>query len=42
MKKVCKNYDKAFKEKSIQLSYERTNRLELFNELRATATQLYK
>ena len=40
MKQVCKIYDKAFKEKAVQLSYERTN--ELARELGVTAPQLYK
>ena len=42
MKQVRKIYDKAFKEKAVQLSYERTNILELVRELRVTAPQLYK
>ena len=37
-----KIYDKAFKEKAVELSYERTNRLELARELGVTAPQLYK
>ncbi|MFV8335967.1 transposase [Flavobacterium sp. RSP29] len=42
MKQVCKIYDKAFKEKAVQLSYERTNISELARELGVTAPQLYK
>ena len=42
MKQVRKIYDKAFKEKSVQLSYERTNVSELARELGITAPQLYK
>lgn len=37
-----KIYDKAFKEKSVQLSYYRTNVSELARELGVTAPQLYK
>ena len=37
-----KIYDKAFKEKTVQLSYERTNISELARELGVTAPQLYK
>ncbi|WP_269227955.1 transposase [Flavobacterium eburneipallidum] len=33
-------YDKAFKEKAVQLSYERTNVSELARELGITASQL--
>lgn len=42
MKQVRKIYDKAFKEKSVQLSYDRTNILEIARELGITAPQLYK
>ena len=42
MKEVSKIYDKAFKEKAVQLSYERTNVSELARELGVTAPQLYK
>ena len=42
MKHVRKIYDKAFKEKAVQLSYERTNISELASELGVTAPQLYK
>ena len=42
MKQVRKIYDKAFKEKAVQLSYERTNILKLARELGVTAPQLYK
>ena len=42
MKQVRKIYDKAFKEKAIQLIYERTNISELTIELGVTAPQLYK
>lgn len=43
MKQVRKIYDKAFKEKVVQLSYEeRTNVSELTKELGITAPQLYK
>jgi transposase len=42
MKQVRKIYDKAFKEKVVQLSYERTNVSELARELGITAPQLYK
>jgi transposase len=42
MKKNRKIYDGAFKEKSVQLSYERTNISELARELGVTAPQLYK
>ncbi|TDE04109.1 transposase [Flavobacterium hiemivividum] len=42
MKEVRKIYDKAFKEKAVQLSYDRTNVSELARELRVTAPQLYK
>lgn len=36
------NYDKAFKEKAVQLSYDRTNGSEFARELQLTAPQLYK
>ena len=42
MKQVRKIYDKAFKEKSVQLSYDRTNISEFSRELGITAPQLYK
>jgi transposase len=42
MKKVRKIYDKAFKDKVVQLSYDRTNVSELAIELGVTAPQLYK
>ncbi|MFV5686585.1 transposase [Flavobacterium sp. GB2R13] len=42
MKQVRKIYDKALKEKAVQLSYERTNISELARELGVTAPQLYK
>ncbi|MFV8369576.1 IS3 family transposase [Flavobacterium sp. LB2R40] len=42
MKQVRKIYDKAFKEKAVQLSYDRTNVPELAIELGVTAPQLYK
>lgn len=42
MKQVRKIYDIAFKEKAVQLSYERTNISELARELGITAPQLYK
>jgi transposase len=42
MKQVRKIYDKTFKEKAVQLSYERTNISELARELGITAPQLYK
>lgn len=42
MKQVCKIYDKAFKEKAVQLSYDRTNISEFTRELGITALQLYK
>ena len=41
MKQVRKIHDKAFKEKAVQLSYERTNTSELVRELGVTAAQLY-
>ena len=42
MKQVRKIYDRAFKEKAVQLSYERHNISELARELGVTAPQLYK
>ena len=42
MKQVRKIYDKSFKEKVVQLSYERTNISEFARELGITAPQLYK
>ena len=42
MKQKRKIYDKAFKEKAVQLSYDRTNISELARELGVTAPQLYK
>ena len=42
MKQVRKIYDKAFKEKAVELSYDRTNVSELARELDITAPQLYK
>ena len=42
MKQVCKIYEKVFKEKAVQLTYERTNIKELAIELVITAPQLYK
>ena len=42
MKQVRKIYDKAFKEKAVQLSYDRTNISELARELGVTAPQFYK
>ena len=42
MKQVRKIYDKAFKEKAVQLSYERTNISELAREMGVAAPQLYK
>jgi transposase len=42
MKQVRKIYDKAFKEKAVQLSYERTKISELARELGITEPQLYK
>lgn len=42
MKQVRKIYDKTFKEKAVQLSYDRTNVSELARELGATAEKLYK
>jgi len=42
MKQTRKIYDRAFKEKAVQLSYERHNLSELARELGITAPQLYK
>ena len=42
MKPVRKIYDKAFKEKAVQLSYDRSNISEFARELGITAPQLYK
>ena len=42
MKKMRKIYDRVFKEKAVQLSYERHNISELARELGITAPQLYK
>ena len=42
MKQVRKIYDRVFKEKAVQLSYERHNICELARELVVTAPQLYK
>ena len=42
MKEVRKIYDRTFKEKAVQLSYERTNISELARELDISAPQLYK
>jgi transposase len=42
MKKIRKVYDWVFKEKAVQLSYERHNISELARELGITAPQLYK
>jgi transposase len=42
MKKNIKIYDRIFKEKAVQLSYERTNIAGLARELEVTAPQLYK
>jgi transposase len=42
MKKNRKIYDRVFKEKAVQLSYERTNISELSRELCISAPQLYK
>jgi transposase len=41
MKQVRKIYDRAFKGKAVQLSYERHNISELARELGVTAPQLY-
>jgi transposase len=42
MKQTRKIYDRAFKEKAVQLSYERHNISELAREIGITAPQLYK
>ena len=42
MQQVRKIYDKTFKEKAVQLSYDRKNISELSRELGITAPQLYK
>jgi transposase len=42
MKQSSKIYDKDFKEKAVQLSYDRHNISELSRELGITAPQLYK
>ena len=42
MKQVRKIYDRVFKEKAVQLSYERHNISELARELGITAPHLYK
>ena len=42
MKQVRKIYDKSFKEKAVELSYDRTNISELSRELGITVPQLYK
>jgi transposase len=42
MKKTRKIYDRVFKEKVVQLSYERHNISELARELGINAPQLYK
>ena len=42
MKQVRKIYDRVFKEKAVQLSYERHNVSELAKELGVTSPQLYK
>jgi transposase len=42
MKQVRKIYDKAFKDKAVQFSYDRTNVSELARELGVTDPQLYK
>ena len=39
MKQVRKIYDQAFKEKAVQLSYDRTNTSELDREFGVTTTQ---
>ena len=40
MKEVRKIYDKTFKDKAVQLSYDRTNVSELARELGVTTPQL--
>nr|WP_315210695.1 hypothetical protein [uncultured Flavobacterium sp.] len=42
MKQVRKIYDKAFKEKAVQLSYDRINVSEFTRELVVTVPKLYK
>ena len=42
MKKIRKIYDRVFKKKAVQLSYERHNISELARELGITAPPLYK
>lgn len=42
MKQTRKIYDRAFKEKAVELSLRRTNVSELARELGITAPQLYK
>jgi transposase len=42
LKQIRKIYDKAFKEKAVQLSYGRTNITELARELGVTSPQFYK
>jgi transposase len=42
MKQIRKIYDRAFKEKAVELSLQRTNVSELARELGITAPQLYK
>lgn len=42
MKKMRKIYDRVFKEKAVQLSYERHNISELVRDPGITAPQLYK
>ena len=42
MKKIRKIYNRVFKEKAVQLSYERYNISELVRKLGITAPQLYK
>ena len=42
MKQTRKIYDRAFKEKAVQLSFQRTNVSELARELGITTPQLYK
>ena len=42
MEQVRKIYDKSFKEKAVQLSYERKNISELAREFEITVPQLHK
>ena len=42
MKATLKIYDRDFKEKAVQLSYERSNIWELENELEISHSLLYK